>query len=265
MTKPVHFFLLPHQDDEFGVFYQIECIVERGERAICFFLTDGGFGGADPTTRNEESRHVLGALGVPASDIRFLGSDHGLLDGQLSVLLPDSFAYLKKAAEEFGLPDFIYIPAWEGGHQDHDAAHILGIAAAEFWNARDRLRQFSLYNADRCGLRPYRVLAPIVKNGPVEALSIPVARRMRHLRLCLCYRSQMKTFAGLLPFVAAHYALRGVQNLQEVSSSRVHERPHEGILLYERFQKTSFADFKNSVSGFLNAHVPLKSRKRKFE
>lgn len=258
MAQPVHFFLLPHQDDEFGVFYLIENIIERGERAVCFFITNGGFGGADPATRDEESRHVLDALGVQVSDIRFLGSNHGLPDGQLSVLLPAAFEHLKKAAEEFGSPDLVYIPAWEGGHQDHDATHILGIAAAEFWGARGRLRQFSLYNADRCGLRPYRVLAPIAKNGLAEALPIPAARWMRYLWLCLSYRSQMKTFAGLLPFMAAHYALRGVQNLQEVSSSRVRERPHEGILLYERFRKTSFEDFKSSVSDFLNAHVPLK-------
>lgn len=259
MARPVHFFLLPHQDDEFGVFYLIESIVERGESAVCFFMTDGGFGGGDPATRDAESRHVLGALGVPTSDICFLGSNHGLPDGDLVSHLPDALSHLIKAAEVYGSPDFVYVPAWEGGHQDHDATHVLGIVAAEFWGARDRLRQFPLYTADRCGLWPYRVLTPIVKNGPAEAMPIPAARWMHYLRLCLSYRSQRKTFAGLLPLMAAHYALRSVQNLQEVSSSRVRERPHDGILLYERFRKTSFEDFKNPVSSFLNAHAAVKS------
>ena len=259
MAKPVHFFLLPHQDDEFGVFYLIENVIERGHRPVCLFMTDGGYDGVEPATRDDESRYVLGALGVQAPDIRFLGSDHGLPDGQLAALLPDAFAHLKKTADEFGPPDFVYIPAWEGGHQDHDATHILGIAAAESWGVRDRLRQFPLYNAYRCGLRPYRVLAPIVENGPAEAMPIPVARWMRYLRLCLSYRSQRKTFAGLLPLMAAHYALRGVQNLQQVSSARVRERPHQGALLYERFRKTSFEELKKPLDIFFDAHAAVNS------
>lgn len=254
MTKrPIHFFLLPHQDDEYGVFYAIEDAIARGGRAVCFFLTDGGFGGADPAVRDAESRHVLCALRMPAADICFLGSTHGLPDGGLVSHLPDALLHLTKAAEAYGAPDFVYLPAWEGGHQDHDATHALGIVAACHWGGRAQLRQFPLYTAGR-GLRPYRVLAPIAENGPTEAMPIPAARWTRYLRLCLSYRSQVKTMAALLPFITEHYILRGVQNLQAVDPSRLQERPHKGPLFYERHRKMPFEQFKKTLDIFLSAH-----------
>ena len=252
----IHFFLLPHQDDEYGVFYAIEDAIARGERAVCFFLTDGGFGGVDPAVRDNESRHVLGALGVPAADIFFLGSTHGLPDGGLVSHLPAALSHLTKATEAYGSPDFVYVPAWEGGHQDHDATHALGIVAVQQWGARAQLRQLPLYTAGR-GLRPYRVLASIVENGPSEAMPIPAARWMRYLRLCLLYRSQLKSMGALLPFMAEHYARRSVQNLQAVDPSRVRGRPHEGPLFYERHRKMPFEEFKKHLDGFLSVHSQI--------
>ena len=258
--QPIHFFLLPHQDDEFGVFYLIENVIERGHRAVCFFLTDGGFGGADPALRDIESRHVLGALGVEASDICFLGSKRSVPDGQLVSYLPDVFSHLKGAAEAFASPDFVYVPAWEGGHQDHDATHALGIVAAYHWGAR--LRQFPLYTADGHGVWPYRVLVPVARNGPFESMQIPVARRAWYLRLCLSYRTQAKAFAALLPFITAHYVLRGAQYLQEVDPVRLRERPHEGPLFYERYRGTPFDTFKAALDRFLDVHQAVSGTRK---
>src|SRR5215467_13204475 len=39
---PATLFLLAHQDDEFGVFFEIEDTLANGGRAICVYLTDGG-------------------------------------------------------------------------------------------------------------------------------------------------------------------------------------------------------------------------------
>ncbi len=254
--RQTHFFLLPHQDDEYGVFYAIEDAIARGDRTVCFFLTDGGFGGFDPVVRDAESRYVLGTLGVPAGDISFLGSTHGLPDGELVSHLPAALSYLTKAAEVYGSPAFVYVPAWEGGHQDHDATHALGIVAAQHWGGRAQLRQFPLYTAGR-GLRPYRVLAPIAENGRAEAMPIPAARWARYLRLCLSYRSQVKSMAALLPFMAEHYALRSVQNLQAVDPARIRSRPHEGPLFYERRRNMPFEKFKTLLDGFLSAHSQI--------
>lgn len=258
--QQIHYFLFPHQDDEFGVFHLLETIVARGHRPVCFYLTDGSYGGADPATRDMESSYVLSALGMQVSDIIFLGSTHCVPDGQLVSYLPDVFSHLKKAAEAFGSPDFIYVPAWEGGHQDHDAAHALGIVAAAHWGSR--LRQFPLYTAGHNWLRLYRVLAPVARNGPIESMRIPAARRIWYLRLCLSYRTQAKTFAALLPFIVAHYVLWGAQQLQEVDPARLSERPHEGSLFYERYRGLTFDGFKSALNGFLDAHQAVSGTRK---
>ena len=252
-AAPAHFFLLPHQDDEFGVFHLIESVVMRGHRPVCIFLTDGGFDGADPSVRDAESRRVLAALGVAEFDMHFLGSRHGVSDGRLVTRLPEMLSHLKSIGAPFGLPEAICVPAWEGGHQDHDAAHALGLVVAHVLGVPARLRQFPLYNADRCRVRPYRVLEPLAQNGPVESIRIPAARRAWYLRLCLDYRSQKKSMAGLMPFIAAHYALRGTQDVQKVNPARLRERPHQGRLFYERFRGAAFGQFRTQLDGFLTA------------
>src|SRR5664279_4287200 len=83
-------FLLPHQDDEFGVAFAIEQAVRQGKRPVCLYLTDGSFGGHDPARRNDESRWVLRQLGVDDSDIHFIGAQEGFRDGMLYTRLDDA-------------------------------------------------------------------------------------------------------------------------------------------------------------------------------
>ena len=63
----------------------------------------------------------------------------------------------------FGTPDEVYLPAWEGGHQDHDAGHLLGLSLAA---PGLRLRQFPLYQGAGLPGPFFRVMAPLPGNGP---------------------------------------------------------------------------------------------------
>jgi LmbE family N-acetylglucosaminyl deacetylase len=249
-TTQSHLFLLPHQDDEFGVFHVLEDVISRGHRPVCVFLTEGSFRGR-PGRRDDESRRVLLELGVDPQDIHFLGTRLTVPDGDLASHLNVLFDHVNDLVAPIGPLAAIYVPAWEGGHQDHDAAHALGVGFAAHHDQLAALRQFPLYNADRCRFWPYRVLSPVTNNGIPEATLVPISRRFRYLRLCLRYRSQAKTFLGLLPFIAAHYALRGVHQLQPVDPLRLRERPHEGPLLYERRNRARFEDLKIFLDNFI--------------
>jgi hypothetical protein len=70
-------------------------------------------------------------------------------------------------------------------------------------------------------------------NGAVLLQSIPWSARWRHLKLCLNYRSQAKSWLGLYPFVLWHYLFNGWQSLQQASITRLMEPPHPGQLYYE--------------------------------
>jgi hypothetical protein len=234
LVQPSALFLFAHQDDEFGIFQKIMDEQRHGRRVFCAYLTDGAFEGQSSVRRNSESLAVLTKLGVQEEDIFFAGHALSIPDGSL----PD---HLKKASDWISnwlnrCPNVkaIYLPTWEGGHHDHDALHAMGVIVAEEASLIKVVRQFPLYNGYKCGGPLFRVLLPLPMNGDIEIKQIPWINRLRFLRYCLSYPSQMSTWLGLFPFVLLHYFFYGTQVLQTVSRERIRHRPHSGSLYYER-------------------------------
>jgi LmbE family N-acetylglucosaminyl deacetylase len=232
-------FLFAHQDDEYGVFQRILDCRRRGLRVACAYLTDGATASASAATRNAESLAVLGQLGVAAGDIAFAGLETGIGDGRLPHHLAPGAAWLERWfgrwLECCGAVDSLHVPAWEGGHHDHDAVHVLGVTAAAQRGWLARSWQYPLYQAAGLpGSIMLRVMAPLPANGPVTSWPIAWPARLRFLRYCLAYPSQRRIWAWLFPHVLAHYLRHGVQALQPVSLARLGERPHPGPLYYEK-------------------------------
>lgn len=244
-------FLFAHQDDEYGVFHLIEQSVACGRRPLCLYLTNGDFGGQDVAVRNRESLGVLQKLGVLEDDCVFVGQEEKISDGQLVNGLEAAYqavlSCLKKKGAEVHA---IYLLSYEGGHQDHDAAYVVGCRLVEVMGIA-RAWQFSLYNGRGLPGILFRVLAPVVENGRVYNEPISFSGRCRYIGYCLSYRSQWKTWLALLPFVLAHYVFYGTQSLQKVSAARCLSRPHEGALLYERRGALGYEDFLDKVEFFL--------------
>lgn len=242
-------FLFAHQDDEFGVFEVIAQSVAAGRRPLCLYLTNGDFGGQDIALRNAESRRVLGALGVAPADCRFLGEAAGISDGTLIRHLTQAYAALRRELAGAEPVANLYALAWEGGHPDHDAVHVLAAAllhelpGANAW-------QFPLYHGQGLPGPLFRVLAPLAVNGPVRRLAISRARSWRYLRLCLGYPSQWRIWLGLLPFVVLHYLCGGGQSLQRLDPARSAARPHAGSLLYERRGVCDYTRFETLARRF---------------
>lgn len=238
-------FLFPHQDDEFGVFKQIQLELALGRRVVCAYLTTGVDEAGDPTERNDESLKILTKLGVLSEDIVFPGTEYLIHDKCLMYNLDKVASWFSSWFDEAGSPVKIYIPCWEGGHPDHDALHGTVVRIAARNDKLHVVRQFSLYNAYRCKRPFFRVLSPIKLNGPVEKVIITFGERFYYNYLAVTgYPSQRKSWIGLYPFFLMHHLFYGTQELQDVTVERTYDRPHEGNLYYEN---RGFAKFEDLI------------------
>ncbi|ESS15139.1 hypothetical protein MOLA814_00714 [Betaproteobacteria bacterium MOLA814] len=236
LVQPSALFLFAHQDDEFGVFQKIIDEQRQGRRVVCAYLTDGAFEGESSLRRNCESFAVLTKLGVQEEDIFFAGHTLFIPDGSLPDHLKIASEWIVNWLNRYSMVTAIYLPAWEGGHHDHDALHAIGVIVAEEAGLIKVVRQFPLYNGYKCVGPLFRVLLPLPLNGDIERKKIPWINRLRFLRYCLSYPSQTTTWVGLFPFVLLHYVFYGTQELQTVSRERIRYRPHSGPLYYEKRQ-----------------------------
>lgn len=248
---PVSVFLLAHQDDEYGVFESMLREREEGTRVQVAYLTTGVPRGGAPEVRNEESLRVLARLGVPPQNVYFAGAELGISDGTLHEHLPTVIDWLSNRFVCRQDVQRVYVPAWEGGHPDHDALHAAAVIAARESSATGRLRQFPLYNAHRCPGPFFRVMAPLADNGTVERLPIPWRRRLRFIGHCMSYPSQIKSWFGLLPFAALHYLIAGEERVQPVSDTRLGQRPHAGALYYEKRRFCTWSQMQHSLATWL--------------
>lgn len=248
LNKNVALFLFAHQDDEFGVYQAIIDEIDKGREVYCAYLTNGDFGGISPIRRNQESLDVLSKLGVPKQNIHFAGSDLHISDGCLPDNLIAASNWIHQWFHTFEDIKSIYVTAWEGGHQDHDALHALTVSIAQDISILPCVRQFSLYNSDRCPGILFRVFHPLLQNGVVTNRKIPFVSRFSFLIFCLSYPSQVKTWIGLFPFVIFHYFTNGKQQLQTTSIERISQRPHEGELYYEKRGFFTWEKMSSSIS-----------------
>jgi LmbE family N-acetylglucosaminyl deacetylase len=244
--QPVALFLFAHQDDECGVFYEIEKSVAQPYRVVCLYLTDGSYGGADPEVRNRESRGVLTKLGVKDENIHFLGSALSIRDTQLCFSIPAATSTVAELLNNHPIAS-VYCPAWEGGHPDHDALYIIASLLIEQKGIRGNCWQYPLYHGAKMKHPFFRVLRPLAENGSSIAEIIPLRKRFAYLRYCASYKSQIKTWIGLLPFFAWHYLTDGHQYLQPIRRLNHDVRPHAGPLYYEKRGFLTWKEFENAT------------------
>ncbi len=250
--KYYNVFIFSHQDDEFGVFGELERLQSNKEKIIVIYLTSGTLDGNMSPVRNNESRDVLLDIGLNKNDIYFLGGKINIPDAKLYMHLDIIYKNVVSLLDSTDKIKTLYFSAWEGGHQDHDAAHILGLALAKKFDIKGSSFQFPLYNGYKSPWIFFRVFNPLVGiNGKPITFIISWSNRLRFIRYILNYRSQFFTFVGLFPFFILHNIFKGTQILQPINADRVLERPHEGKLLYERRGVLSFEKFMLKTKKFI--------------
>lgn len=243
-------FVFPHQDDEIGAYSAIEQSLLRGERVICAYTTAGAdLGSPLAAARAQESEAALIELGVDRQAILHLGINYGWQLDTVHQRLDETAAVLKGIFDN-EQPSRIYLPAWEGGHQDHDATHLAGVAAAFETGMHDRVVTYFMYRAPLSGPMPYLACAPIPGHPEAMRATVPFRRALKYTQLLFIYRTQFRAMVGLGPFFVFRWLiLRGVRYGKPVHSS-VYFPPLPGRPLYERHKRLTWAEFREATKSF---------------
>lgn len=246
--------VLAHQDDEYFALPWLCDALQRGKRIVVLYLTDGG-SRTDPQVRDAESRAALTPLGIHDQDFAFIGTKHAIPDGRLAHHLDAALTWsLEWLRESKITPTEVLSPDWEGGHQDHDAAHVVGLALAQHYGVSGW--GFSLYNAFRAPRKLFRVLQPLPRSRQ-RTVAYGLTRAVHYAFFCWRYGSQRRTWLGLFPEAFFKRLLLRRENANEYNRRLVSERPHDGVLLYERMFGASYNDIAELTNSFLNRTLAL--------
>jgi len=254
MTPKRILFLLAHQDDEVFIAPRISYELARGASLSFIYLTNGVTASASRIDRDSESRACLKRLGVKAEQIIFLGTEFRIADGRLPCSLDQCFLSLLEKTKN-NVFDEIYTPAWEGGHQDHDASFLLALALARRLNLEDNIWQFYLYNGFRTRGRFFRVFCPLPMTRERRQRRLNLSDGFLTLRSVLDFKSQRKTWLGLLPQTLIHCLFSRNEVFDRATAEQILAPPHEGKLLYERWKRMAFGDFKRETLPFENNFI----------
>ena len=217
--------LVPHPDDEVvGAAAAITRHRAEGDQFFGLYLTDGipaleqlwrhdrPRRDARARRRCDEARQAAALLGIEVVD--FFGWPSRTLKAHLN----DAAARIETILRERGI-DAIWVSAWEGGHQDHDAANFLASRVA----AGRPVFEFAEYNRGGGTVQWNRFAVP---NGNETELRLTPDEIAVKRRLLGIYRSEK-----------ANLALARVEreSLRPLPAHDYAQPPHDGPLLRERF------------------------------
>jgi len=251
--------LFAHQDDEYGLASRIAYEVRAGNRIYCVYLTDGQAKGSSSRVRDSESLQVLTSLGVSPDFVYFYGSTKGVRDGRLLYHLDETASGVAHWVMANGLNiTRLFCTAWEGGHADHDACHLVALNLAKLWDILSDTWQFPFYNGYKTPWKTFRVLSPLSQTSNTNR-RLTLRDGLRYAVLCSKYRSQRRTWLGLFPEAFFRRCILRQEIVQPVSLDAIRNRPHEGPLLYEKLFGFHSSEFMK-VSGAFRSRLHTSSK-----
>lgn len=241
-------YLLAHPDDDLFVrpLFRARDVHHR-----VVYLTNGRVPGpVTPEQRRAEAKAALNAVGV--DDVAWVGIERDIDVYALVHRLADAWAGLESATS--GTPiRRIVTHAWEGGHPDHDAAHLLARRLADRLGVSEKSITLPYYRAPVRGPVPFLVMAPLAGNGDVEAIRLSWRDALDMMGGARWYPSQKVPLVGLAPGLVLEGLIRRRLRAQPLSASRCPERPAPGKLLYERRNGITYAEFRARADAFAAA------------
>ncbi|HYI10744.1 MAG TPA: PIG-L family deacetylase [Thermoanaerobaculia bacterium] len=250
---PHALFVFAHQDDEIAAASRISYALQRGLDVSCVYLTDGEGRKATSQERDAESRAVLRHIGVDLRRVHFAGSEERIPDGRLVEHLERALALLDGRVP--GPVDELACLAWEGGHQDHDASHLVAVAFALRRGIAGRCIELPLYQGYQMRGPFFQTLAPLRVGGEWNGRRVPISEGLRIAALCRFYRSQRKTWLGLMPPALLRLVIGQREWTRPVDVARLQDKPHEGPLFYERRFGVSWDEFSRYARPFVAARI----------
>jgi LmbE family N-acetylglucosaminyl deacetylase len=222
--------LVPHPDDEVvGCAVSLRRAIAAGAKAFALYLTTGvpardvlfpwqrrGHA-ARVERRRAEAREAArqlglveaGALGVPSR--------------RLKSHLGEALAAVRRAIADHAITE-IWVPAFEGAHQDHDVANFLAAQVAKACPARE----FAEYSLAAGRVLSGRFAAP---NGSEETIALSVDDAQWKRALLALYRSER----GNLRHIRCES-----ESSRPLPRYDYGARPNPGRLFYERFRWVPF-------------------------
>lgn len=242
-------FVFAHQDDEYAAFPWLLEECASGEEVACVYLTDGAAHGAPPVVRDAETRAALQAIGIDDDAVAMLAAAGGrTADGQLAARSLEALNSVEDWLEYTALaPHRVYAPSYEGGHPDHDAAHLIAAVVASNRGIVSEAWHFSIYNAYRRPSPFFTTMRQIDSSMPSRAATMPFRMRWRATWLCSHYRSQWRTWLGLLPGAVYARLIAHRERVVQFDLPRLEKRPHQGELLYERMFGVTYETFETQT------------------
>jgi LmbE family N-acetylglucosaminyl deacetylase len=228
-------FLLAHHDDEVFCAGCIERARRQGQRIRLLWATAGGY--APASRRRREGLAVARLLGLAPDEHLSLGlPDQGALDR-----LPEIAEALRSLMH--GVTG-VYVPAYEGGHPDHDA---LNLVAARTCAGGPAVGEFSLYCRQGRGVAVKRLFAG--EPGPPERFLLQRPALDLRRALIRANASQLPELAVLGGLAAARgrWAMEPVRWLPDHDYER---EPGGARPLYEFYTRRQFGEFRAAAAAF---------------
>ena len=245
--------VLAHQDDEFCIFNRISNFSYK-KNIYIFYMTSGmdiNLNKKIYNKRDLESISVLKRLGVLKKNIFFLGRKLSINNNQLYKNLNLAFKHLVVNIKKIKGFKTVYTHSLEGGHEDHDACNYLIKVANLKYNFFNISYQFPAYHGKNLPFIFFKVLNPISENGKIFQRKYNFLDRFKFIYLLFFYKSQLKTWLGLYPFIIFKYLFYRNDEIQKIKKSLFIRRPHKGKLLYEKRGYCSYDRFKKKIEIFV--------------
>ncbi len=247
-------FVVAHQDDEVFIVSRINKHLSEGDR-IFVIWTAASYqkGETFKNTRIQESKTLMKKLAIPEDQFDFLMYP----DGSTHLHIPNLIADLKQRIQ-FIQPDTVYIPAYEGGHIDHDTAHYCVVQAIRQLNSSIEIYEFPEYSGygTPLGLLPLRMRRyPETLKTQCRTLS----QEEYHLVLdCWkIFKSQHFPLDLYITLSAGKNLTFGREYIRPLPEYNYLEIPPTQKVAYEKYLDVNYSDFKQAVEQQLNLSIFL--------
>lgn len=209
-----------HPDDELACAGTIRRLTRAGAEVwMCWTHSN--------PVREAEARHAASLLGVLPHRLIFLGATDGAVCDEMPMLLPRFQEVIRQVS-----PDRVVCGAFEQGHLDHDATHVLARRCFA-----GPVLEFPLYHTYR--QRVQRVNRFPQADGVIKVPLTKEERRFK-MRLARCYPSQ-NVYALIVLYAALHQTRRpghpiGASERFRVASHQDFRRPNHPVAVARRIQ-----------------------------
>lgn len=248
------FFILCHQDDEMGIFNKIKDSLIQKKNVFILFMTSGynkNISKNKTTKRDMESINVLQKIGVKKENIFFIGRKHNIRIYELYLNLHIAYNNLLSIIKKIKGDIIIFTHSWEGGNEDHDACHSIVKKLFQKNKKIKKCYQFSLYHGKNLPLNFFKVQDLFKQNGEIIKDKISFADKIKFLRYLFYYKTQIKVWFGLYPFIILNIIFNNYGFVQVINNQTKLQRPHKNKLLYEKMRKNKYSNIISKINLFL--------------